>query len=192
MLFTIIIQKFYVSVYCICRTYSNTKIINFAKIFVGGGGMRKFLLCLVILGFLLFGVNLGYSQAKSSSQAKVSQAKKVKQTKKEKALIYYPVPYIPVLKDLRYIADKSAILHTENIVTGMLVFKANYNAKALLEFYKTQMRNNGWREVGSFTSTITFIAYKRPEGNAFISITESAFSTELRIVIILKNIKNTF
>lgn len=103
-----------------------------------------------------------------------------------KDLVYYPVPFIPVLKDLRYDGDKSALLKTGFHITGMLVFKGNYSSKSLVEFYRVQMKNQGWEEVGSFSSKITFIAFSRPEGQAFIAISEGLFLTELRIVVILK------
>jgi hypothetical protein len=71
------------------------------------------------------------------------------------------------------------------ILTGMLVYKGRYKAKDLVDFFRTQMASQGWHEVGSFTSKMTFLAYKRPEGTAFISITEGPFYTEVRIVVVL-------
>jgi len=146
--------------------------------------MKKFFIFLFTIALLFLGIaNKGYAQ-KAELKNQPSKSPKV-----QKPLFYYPVPFIPVLKDMEYVAEKSAVLKTPDLVTGMLVFKGNYSAKSLLNFYKVQMKNNGWKEVGSFTSKISFIAYERPEGTAFISISEGLISTELRIVVILNKLK---
>lgn len=119
-------------------------------------------------------------------QEVIDVSKEVEVTGQSKDLVYYPVPYVPVLKDLRYDSERSALLKTGSYITGMLVFKGNYSPKSLVEFYRVQMKNQGWEEIGSFTSKITFIAFSRPEGQAFIAISEGLFLTELRIVVILK------
>ncbi|GEM_PF-950570 len=99
--------------------------------------------------------------------------------------VEFPVPYVPILKDWKYQSDQSAILKTTKILTGMLVYKVKYKANDLISFYRTQMPGQGWHEVGSFTSKVAFLAYKRPEGTAFISIKEGSFYTEVRIVVVL-------
>jgi len=136
-------------------------------------------LCLVLTFFLTT------NSKNLFAQEVIDVSKEINITGANKDLVYFPVPFIPVLKDLSYQGEQSALLKTGKVITGMLVFKGNYKANSLLEFYKVQMKNNGWEEVGSFTSKITFIAYKRPEGQAFISVSERYFSTELRIVVIL-------
>lgn len=134
----------------------------------------------LIISFLI----LVFSQA--YGQEVIDLSKEINVTGQAKDLVYYPVPFIPVLKDLRYDSDKSALLKTGSHIAGMLVFKGNYSSKSLVEFYRVQMKNQGWEEVGSFSSKITFIAFSRPEGQAFIAISEGFFFTELRIVVILK------
>ncbi|PMP97849.1 MAG: hypothetical protein C0169_01830 [Thermodesulfobacterium geofontis] len=116
------------------------------------------------------------------------QVEEVKSPEK-KDLTYFPVPFIPVLKDLDYQPEKSALLRLGDILTGMLVFRGNYNPSSLVEFYKVQMVNQGWEEIGAFSSKTTFIAYKRPEGTAFISVSQGWYYTELRIVVMLSQIK---
>lgn len=106
-----------------------------------------------------------------------------------KSDILYPIPNIPVLKGLSYQPSDSAILKTGGVITGMLVFKGNYKANSLVEFYRVQMKNLGWQEVGSFTSKTTFLAFKRPEGQAFISIKEGWAQTEVRIIVFLTGVK---
>lgn len=138
----------------------------------------------LMLGFFVMFISQVYGQEV------VEVYKEVEITGQSKDLVDYPVPFIPVLKDLRYDNEKSALLKTKNYITGMLVFKGNYSAKSLVEFYRVQMKNQGWEEVGSFSSKITFIAFSRPEGQAFIAISEGYFLTELRIVVILKTIKS--
>lgn len=103
--------------------------------------------------------------------------------------ISYPIPNVPVLKDLNYQPNESAILKTGGMLTGVLVFKGNYKASALVEFYRTQMKANGWQEIGSFTSKTTFLAFKRPDGQAFVSISEGWYQTELRIVLFVTSVK---
>jgi len=137
--------------------------------------MKRLVGCIFILLFLLVSFNVTLALDSDN------------QTNTKKPFIYYPVPYVPVLKDLQYVAEKSAVLKTPQVVTGMLVFKGDYSAKSLLDFYKVQMPNNGWKIVGSSSaSKISFLAYKRPNGTVFISISEGVFSSELRIVIILE------
>ncbi len=144
--------------------------------------MRKTLVLLLILFFSVCSLSF----AKNFNNSTLVPKNKTKKTLKNKeSLIYYPVPYIPVLKDMKYDSDNSAILKSGNTIIGMLVFRGSYTAKDLIDFYKVQMKNNGWKEIGSFSSKITFIAYKRPGGSAFISVSEGYFSTELRIVVIL-------
>jgi len=110
---------------------------------------------------------------------------KVSKKKTSEQLIQFPVPYIPVLSDFNYVSDESAILKTSQTLTGILVYKTKYKIKDIVNFYKTQMISQGWKEIGIFISKTNFLAYKRPEGTAFISIKSESFNTEIRIVIIL-------
>jgi len=123
----------------------------------------------------------------------LSQTEKVEVVTPEKiegeSEILYPVPYVPVLKGLSYQASESSVLKTGGVLTGMLVFKGNYKANSLVEFYRVQMKAQGWQEVGSFTSQITFLAFKRPEGQAFVSIKEGWVQTEVRIIVFLTGVK---
>ncbi|WP_038056661.1 hypothetical protein [Thermodesulfobacterium hydrogeniphilum] len=146
--------------------------------------MKKVFVLFFVFCLIFYVVSFA-QETNSTVEVITPKAEKVKNSQAKESLIYYPVPYIPVLKDLRYDANNSAILKSGNVITGMLVFKGNYSAKSLIDFYKVQMKNNGWKEIGSFSSKITFIAYKRPGGSAFISVSEGYFSTELRIVVIL-------
>jgi len=147
--------------------------------------MKKFLI-FIFINFFIF--SIVFAQEKPNVEVIPPQAEEVK-SQKMKVLIYFPVPYIPVLKDLEYQAENSALLRTGEVLTGMLVFKGKYTLKSLVEFYKVQMRNQGWEEIGAFSSKITFIAYKRPEGTAFISISQGWYYAELRIVVMLTGIK---
>ena len=110
------------------------------------------------------------------------------QPKEKSSPIYYPIPYIPVMTELSYNSDKSAILKTGKVLTGMLVFSGNIKSSALIDFYRTQMRLQGWEEVGAFSSKINFLSFRRPEGTAFVIISEGMFSTELRIVVMLQGV----
>ena len=147
--------------------------------------MKKFLIFIFINLFIF---SIVFAQEKPNVEVITPQAEEVK-SQKVKDLIYFPVPYIPVLKDLEYQAENSALLRTGGVLTGMLVFKGKYTLKSLVEFYKVQMINQGWEEIGAFSSKITFIAYKRPEGTAFISISQGWYYAELRIVVMLTGVK---
>ncbi|MCU4138027.1 MAG: hypothetical protein MW689_001598 [Thermodesulfobacteria bacterium] len=147
--------------------------------------MKKFLIFIFINLFIF---SIVFAQEKPNVEVITPQAEEVK-SQKIKDLIYFPVPYIPVLKDLEYQAENSALLRTGGVLTGMLVFKGKYTLKSLVEFYKVQMVNQGWEEIGAFSSKITFIAYKRPEGTAFISISQGWYYAELRIVVMLTGVK---
>jgi len=146
--------------------------------------MKKFLFFLLILYFPF----LIYAQQKPEVEVTTPEITEIKPEEK-KDLVYFPIPYIPVLKDLEYQSEKSALLRTGDTLTGMIVFRGNYSPKSLVEFYRVQMKNQGWEEVGSFSSKVIFIAYKRPEGTAFISVSEGWYYTELRIVVILSKVK---
>lgn len=147
--------------------------------------MKKFLIFIFINLFIF---SIVFAQEKPNVEVITPQAEEVK-SQKIKDLIYFPVPYIPVLKDLEYQAENSALLRTGGVLTGLLVFKGKYTLKSLVEFYKVQMINQGWEEIGAFSSKITFIAYKRPEGTAFISISQGWYYAELRIVVMLTGVK---
>ena len=147
--------------------------------------MKKFLIFIFIN---LFAFSIVFAQEKPNVKVVTPRAEEVN-SQKMKDLIYFPVPYIPVLKDLEYQAENSALLRTGGVLTGMLVFKGKYTLKSLVEFYKVQMINQGWEEIGAFSSKITFIAYKRPEGTAFISISQGWYYAELRIVVMLSGVK---
>ena len=134
----------------------------------------KFLSFFVIM-FAIISINITYTK----TFAKVSK----KNTSKQ--LIQFPVPFIPILSDFNYVAGESAILKTPKTLTGILVYKTKYKIKDIVNFYKTQMISQGWKEIGIFISKTNFLAYKRPEGTAFISIKGESFSTEIRIVVIL-------
>lgn len=139
---------------------------------------RKILFILLI--FFLFSISLAHSQEKV--EVITPENIEVKED------IAYPVPNIPVLKGLSYQASESAILKTAGRVTGMLVLKGNYKLSSLVEFYRVQMKAKGWEEVGSFTSKTTFLAFKRPEGQAFISISEGWAQTTVRIIFFLSGV----
>lgn len=141
--------------------------------------MKKFILIFIILCVL------GINQALAKEQVEVITPEKIEAQEE----ITYPVPNIPVLKGLSYQAEESAILKTSGTVTGMLVFKGNYKSASLVEFYRVQMRNRGWEEVGSFTSKTTFLAFRRPEGQAFISISEGWINSTVRIIFFLTGVR---
>ena len=133
------------------------------------------LLNLFIIAIVILTVNISYAK----TLTKLSKKKTPEQ------LIQFPVPFIPVLSDFNYISSESAILKTPKILTGILVYKAKYKIEDLVNFYKTQMISQGWEEIGTFISKTNFLAYKRPEGTAFIRIKSESFNTEIRIVVIL-------
>lgn len=141
--------------------------------------MKKILL-MFIVGFFLINFPL-------FAQEKVEVLTPEKFEVKEE--ISYPIPNIPVLKELSYQPSESAILKTGGTITGMLVFKGKYKIPSLVEFYRIQMRANGWEEVGSFTSKTTFLAFKRPEGQAFISLSEGWVQTTIRIIFFVTGVK---
>ena len=124
------------------------------------------------------------------AKVEVSSPERVEvvQPKEKSSPVYYPIPYIPVMTELSYNSDKSAILKTGKVLTGMLVFSGNIKSSALIDFYRTQMRLQGWEEVGAFSSKINFLSFRRPEGTAFVIISEGMFSTELRIVVMLQGV----
>jgi len=136
--------------------------------------------CKVFSLIFLFCFLLGLGKVSFATQTEASN-----QTQAQKPLVTYPVPYVPVLSDMQYIPDKSAILKTPTLITGELVFKGNYSSKSLLQFYKVQMKNNGWKEIATFSSKVTLMVYKRPEGTVFISISPGIISTEVRIDVVL-------
>lgn len=143
---------------------------------------------LIVLFIYLFSFSIVFAQEKPKVEVITPEAEEVK-SREKKDLIYFPVPFIPVLKDLDYQPEKSALLRLGDILTGMLVFRGNYSPNSLIEFYKTQMVNQGWEEIGAFSSKTTFMAYKRPEGSAFISVSQGWYYTELRVVIMLSQVK---
>lgn len=147
--------------------------------------MRKLLIVLLINLFIF---SLVFAQEKPKVEVVTPQVEEVKSPEK-KDLTYFPVPFIPVLKDLDYQPEKSALLRLGDILTGMLVFRGNYSPTSLVEFYKVQMANQGWEEIGAFSSKTTFMAYRRPEGTAFISVSQGWYYTELRIVVMLSQVK---
>ncbi len=146
--------------------------------------MKKILF--IFISFVLFNlgflnrVNCGLTQEVEVVEPKVS---------KEVGNLSFPIPYIPVLKDLNYQSDKSALFKTGNFLTGTLVFTGRYSGSSLVEFFRIQMKAQGWEEIGSFASKVIFLAFKRPEGYAFISISEGTLFTETRIVAVLSGVK---
>ncbi|MCX8042246.1 MAG: hypothetical protein N3A56_07115 [Thermodesulfobacteriaceae bacterium] len=145
--------------------------------------MKKILLSFIFFLFIFnpfFLERINFSLAQEIGEPKVAE---------EVKNLNYPIPYIPVLKDLNYKPERSALLKTENFLTGTLVFTGRYSGSSLVEFYRVQMRAQGWEEIGSFASKVIFLAFRRPEGYAFISISEGMILTEVRIVTILSGIK---
>lgn len=142
--------------------------------------MKKkiFLIALIIFGFFA---------VQAFAQEKVEVI--TPETIEVQSDITYPIPYIPVLKGLSYKPNESAILKTGGTITGILVFQGNYKPASLVEFYRTQMRAQGWEEVGSFTSKTTFLAFRRQEGQAFIVLSEGWINTTVRIIFFLTGVK---
>lgn len=126
-----------------------------------------------------------YSNGLSQDRVEVVTPEKIE----AQAEISYPIPYIPVLKGMDYQPNQSALLKTGSLLTGMLVFKSGYKPASLVEFYRAQMRAQGWEEIGSFTSKTTFLAFRRSDGQAFVGITEGWLSTEVRIIVFLSGVK---
>ncbi len=149
--------------------------------------MKKIIALISASVFLsLAGTNLYAEEAKVEVSA--PERVEVVPPQNKTSPVYYPLPYIPVMTDLAYKPDKSAILKTGKLVTGLLTFSGNIKASALIEFYRTQMRLQGWEEVGAFSSKVNFLSFRRPEGTAFVIISEGMFSTELRIVVMLQGV----
>jgi hypothetical protein len=148
--------------------------------------MKKVIALISAFYLLLSFTNL-YAQ---ESKVEVSSPERVEivQPKEKTSPVYYPLPYVPVLTELDYKPDKSAIFKSGKVLTGMLVFSGNIKSSALIEFYRTQMRLQGWEEVGAFSSKINFLSFRRPEGTAFVIISEGMISTELRIVVMLHGV----
>lgn len=142
--------------------------------------MRKIFLSLFLIMLLSFGNSL------AQERVEVITPEKIETTQTD---ITYPIPHIPVLRGLNYQPGQSALLKTGSILTGMLVFKGNFKPASLVEFYRTQMKAQGWEEIGSFTSKTTFLAFRRPDGQAFISISEGWTSTEVRLIVFLTGVK---
>lgn len=141
--------------------------------------MKKIFFLWII--FFLFSLILKKTNLVWAQEPEVKEPEKVQ----EVGNLTFPLPYIPMLKDLNYQPDKSALFKTGNFLTGTLVFTGRYSSSSLVEFFKIQMKSQGWEEIGSFASKIIFLAFKRPEGYAFITISEGTFSTEVRIVAVL-------
>jgi len=148
--------------------------------------MKK-VIALISASFLLLSFTNLYAQ---EPKVEVSAPERVEvvQPKEKTSPVYFPIPYVPVLTELGYKPDKSAIFKSGKVLTGMLVFSGNIKSSALIEFYRTQMRLQGWEEVGAFSSKINFLSFRRPEGTAFVIISEGMFSTELRIVVMLQGV----
>lgn len=138
-------------------------------------------LFLFLILFLTIFLTSGFPQEK----VEVVTPEKIEATSE----ITYPIPHIPILRGFDYQPNQSALLKTGTLLTGMLVFKGNYKASSLVEFYRAQMKAQGWEEIGSFTSTTTFLAFRRPDGQAFIGITEGWINTEVRIIVFLSGVK---
>jgi hypothetical protein len=148
--------------------------------------MKK-VIAFISASFLLLSFTNLYAQ---DAKVEVSAPERVEvvQPKEKTSPVYFPIPYIPVMTELDYKPDKSAIFKSGKVLTGMLVFSGNIKSSALIEFYRTQMRLQGWEEVGAFSSKINFLSFRRPEGTAFVIISEGMFSTELRIVVMLQGV----
>ncbi|MCX7873930.1 MAG: hypothetical protein N2327_05830 [Caldimicrobium sp.] len=142
--------------------------------------MKQKLFCILTLLLLLITQPLS-----AQERVEVLTPERVEAT----AEITFPIPYIPILRGMDYQPGKSALLKTGTILTGMLVFKSGYKPTSLVEFYRTQMRAQGWEELGSFTAKTTFLAFRRPDGQAFIGITEGWTSTEVRIIVFLSGVR---
>jgi hypothetical protein len=148
--------------------------------------MKK-VIAFISASFLLLSFTNLYAQ---DAKVEVSAPERVEvvQPKEKTSPVYFPIPYVPVMTELGYKPDKSAIFKSGKVLTGMLVFSGNIKSSALIEFYRTQMRLQGWEEVGAFSSRINFLSFRRPEGTAFVIISEGMLSTELRIVVMLQGV----
>ncbi len=142
---------------------------------------RAILTLFIFLSFLASWVKAQEGPNKVESPERVE----VVQPAEQASPIYFPIPFIPVLKDLSYKSDKSALFKTGRMLTGMLVFTGNIKSSSLVEFYRVQMRLQGWEEVGAFSSKINFLSYRRPEGTAFVVIGEGLLGSEVRIIVML-------
>lgn len=142
--------------------------------------MRKFILFIIFISLFWGKINLSLAQEVEVVEPKVSE---------EVGNLSFPIPYVPVLKDLNYQPEKSALFKTSNFLTGTLVFTGRYSGSSLVEFFRVQMKAQGWEEIGSFASKVIFLAFKRTEGYAFVSISEGILSTEVRIVAVLSGVK---
>ncbi len=148
--------------------------------------MKK-VIALISASYLLLSFTNLYAQ-QPKVEVTAPERVEVVQPREKTSLVYYPIPYVPVMTELDYKPDKSAIFKSGKVLTGMLVFSGNIKSSALIEFYRTQMRLQGWEEVGVFSSKINFLSFRRPEGTAFVIISEGMLSTELRIVVMLQGV----
>ena len=146
---------------------------------------------IAMMFFFFFSIPVATNIYAQEPKVEVSSPEQVEvvSPKEKTSPIYYPIPFIPVMTELNYQADKSAIFKTGKVLTGMLVFSGRLKSNALVEFYRAQMPLQGWEEVGVFSSKINFLSFRRPEGTAFVIISDGMFSTEVRIVVMLQGIR---
>ncbi len=114
------------------------------------------------------------------------QTSRVKKNTPAQPLIVFPLPDVPVLKDMELQEDKSAILETKQLIIKLLDYRCNYKTSALVKFFRTQMKLRGWQEVGVLSSKITLLVFKKDSNVVFITISEGTFSTDVKIYGMIK------
>jgi hypothetical protein len=139
--------------------------------------IRMLLIFVIIIGLGL--TNLVYGAEKEKN-------KPVKKNTASQPLVVFPLPNVPVLKDMELKEDKSAVLETEHLIIKLLVYRCKYKTNALKKFFRTQMKLRGWQEVGVLSSKITLLVFKSDQNVVFITISEGTFSTEVRIYGMIK------
>jgi len=91
---------------------------------------------------------------------------------------------IPIPKNSMYLTDKSVIFGEGDRFTGVLYLIHDAPAEEIVEFYRVEMRDNGWMELAIVRSNFILMNFDKEDRFATIKVTRKVFNNSLSEVTV--------
>lgn len=95
----------------------------------------------------------------------------------------YRFPDVPVPAGLSMASGESFILETPDTHAGQLVYTGFANFQSVVQFYRQNMPNHGWKLLSSIERGEAALTYEKPGWSAVVFIRTSYFQTRVSINI---------
>ena len=95
--------------------------------------------------------------------------------------LYYDFSDVLIPKQLKLKKDESFVYDTSSFTAGFLTFEGRVEMRSLTRFFVDAMSQDNWLLGAKFTHKEVVLLFEKPNKRSIMYITESRFSTKVRI-----------